>query len=98
MGCNTSQEQKSSIAENGDGAATEDNQENNKKETDTKSDKKSAKSEKLVNGHAEAENNKDAGKLKKLQKKVCFIFGIPTWDRSSQTHVRKRAKQFLGIY
>lgn len=66
MGCNTSQEQKNAIAENGDvDAANETNDDKKSARNSAKSEKssKSAKSAKLTNGHTENGSKDDEGKL-----------------------------------
>lgn len=66
MGCNTSQEQKSTVAENGD--IDTNNEPNKTARNSAKSEKstksaKSAKSDKLTNGHDDnkSNNSKDEG-------------------------------------
>lgn len=66
MGCNTSQEQKNAVPENGDvDAANETNDDKKSARNSAKSEKssKSAKSAKLTNGHTENGSTNDEGEF-----------------------------------
>lgn len=90
MGCNTSQEQKNAVAENGDvDGVNETNGDKKSARNSAKSEKssKSAKSAKLTNGHAEKGDEKSEGKL----------FNVLTIKLNSFDSLKTKNKKFSNL-
>lgn len=99
MGCNTSQEQKSAVAEN-NGDIDANNETNKTARNSAKSDKssKSAKSEKLTNGHDnKSDDSKSEGMSELVFLCVCILNSEKqhtTWPGSNSCFIFKYISRY----